>query len=66
MLMVGSTKTWNPECGIRKRNHGNGNRNGNRNVIRERRFQAIDHDLKKKISNDKKIINNLGRGDCWI
>ena len=38
----GSTKTWNPECGIRKRNHGNVNGNG----IRERRFQAID--LKKK------------------
>ena len=26
--ILGSTKTWNPESGIRKRNHGNGNGNG--------------------------------------
>ena len=30
-IETGSTKTRNPESGIRKRNHGNGNGNENRN-----------------------------------
>ena len=43
------------ESGIRKRNHGNGNRNGN--GIRKERFQAIS--LKNiYISNDNKINNH--------
>ena len=71
----GSTRTWNPESGIRNPESGIRKRKGNYGImetkteteteteygIRERRFQAID--LKKYIyiyiSNDNKINKQI-------
>ena len=51
MYQGGSTKTWNPETESWTRNPET--ETETEYGIRERRFQAID--LKKKVSNDKKI-----------
>ena len=48
---TGSTKTWNPESG-----NGNGITETEYG-IRERKFQAID--LKKNVSNDNKITQQI-------
>ena len=48
----GSTKTWNPESGIRKWKRKRKRKRNTEYGIRERRFQAVD--LKKKnVSSDK-------------
>ena len=63
----GSTKTRNPESGIRKwkRNHGNGNGNGIRNLWKK---VLSDRFEKKYISNDNKINKQIKEKDTneWI
>ena len=57
----GSTKTWNPESGIR--NHGNGNGNGIQNLWKK---VPSDRFGKKYISNDNKINKQIKKRHKWI
>ena len=62
VYLGGSTKTWNPESGIRNPETEMETETETEYGICERRFQAIDLKKNNYISNDNKIDKQIKKG----